>query len=219
MPLVDELGDLVSFYKVGLQLFIAEGMPLLRELSAMGKRIFLDLKMDDVDETIASAVREIVKEDVQLITLQGSSATMRAAVAGRGERTLPKLLLVTLLSSLNEDDLVDLQLVGPNARFATLMDYVLWRAEQGKGAGCDGFIASGESIAKVRERVGPEPLIVSPGIRPGGAATDEHKRPTTPGSAIQGGADYLVVGRPVRQAKDRRGTVSAIIEEIAAAAR
>lgn len=214
LGIVDRLDGLVTFYKVGYQLFVAEGMSFVRELLGRGLRVFLDLKMDDVDETIASAVREVARNSVHLLTLHGGAATVRAAVAGRGSAPLPQLLSVTLLSSLGEQDLIDFQVVGPTARFRNLLEYVLWRAETAVAAGCDGLIASGETIGAVRERVGPGPLIVSPGIRPSGIAANEHKRSTTPSAAISSGADYLVVGRPVRTATDPRATVSAIIEEI-----
>ncbi|MEP7346976.1 MAG: orotidine 5'-phosphate decarboxylase / HUMPS family protein, partial [Gemmatimonadaceae bacterium] len=129
LGMVSQLDGLVSFYKVGYQLFVAEGMPFVRELMERGLRVFLDLKMDDVDETITSAVREVARNHVHLLTLHGGAATIRAAVAGRGDAQLPKLLSVTLLSSLGEQDLIDFQMVGPNARFRTLMEYILWRAE------------------------------------------------------------------------------------------
>lgn len=214
LGMISQLDGLVTFYKVGYQLFVAEGMPFVRELIERGLRVFLDLKMDDVDETITSAVREVARNQPHLLTLHGGAATVRAAVAGRGDALLPKLLSVTLLSSLGEQDLIDFQIVGPNARFKTLMEYVLWRAETAVAAGCDGLIASGHTIGAVRRHVGNGQIIVSPGIRPSGSATNEHKRSATPGEAIAAGADYLVVGRPVRLAPDPRSFVGAIIEEI-----
>jgi orotidine-5'-phosphate decarboxylase len=214
LALVGELDGLASFYKVGYQLFVAEGMSFVRELLDRGLRVFLDLKMDDVDETITSAVREVARNHVHLLTLHGGAATVRAAVAGRGDGPLPKLLSVTLLSSLGEQDLVDFQIVGPNARFKSLLEYVLWRAEQAVAAGCDGLIASGQTIGAVRQHVGSGQVIISPGIRPSGTSTNERKRSATPGDAITAGADYLVVGRPVRNAPDPRSVVCSIIEEI-----
>lgn len=212
--LVGSLDGVASFYKVGYQLFVAEGMSYVRELIDRGLKVFLDLKMDDVGETITSAVREIARNEVHLLTLQGIGAAARAAVAGRGSATYPKILSVTLLSSMNEHDLADLRLVGPGCRFATLMDYVRWRAEQAITAGCDGLIASGASIGEVRAHVGAAPLIVCPGIRPSGNSADDHKRTATPGAAITAGADYLVVGRPIRLAADPIAVAREIIEEI-----
>jgi orotidine-5'-phosphate decarboxylase len=214
LDLVDSLSGLVSYYKIGYQLFLAEGMPLVRTLIGRGNRIFLDLKLDDVDETVTLAVREIAKNGVHLLTLQGSAATVRAAVAGRGTSEHPKLLFVTLLSSMNEQDLADLQLVGPSARFATQADYIQWRAQYALAAGADGLIASGASVADLRRTFGDTPLIVTPGIRPASAPTNEHKRPATPGDAIAAGADYLVVGRLIRDAADRRAMAAQIIGEI-----
>jgi len=221
LGIVNQLDGLVSFYKVGYQLFVAEGMTFVRELMSRGLRVFLDLKMDDVDETISSAVQEVARNQVHLLTLHGGAATVRAAVAGRARAgaNFPKLLSVTLLSSLGEHDLVDFQIVGPNARFKSLMEYVLWRAETAVAAGCDGLIASGDTIGEVRRHIGAGPIIVSPGIRPSGAATNEHKRSATPGNAIAAGSDYLVVGRPVRTAADPQAVVRAIIDEIEQATR
>jgi orotidine-5'-phosphate decarboxylase len=218
LEIVNELGDRVSFYKVGLQLFVAEGMPFVRELIQSGKRVFLDLKMDDVEETITLAVREIAKNNVDLITLHGNAATTRAALSGRGDARIPKVLSVTLLSSLDGQDLKDVGMLGANTKSKTLIEHVLHRAEQAVAAGADGLIASGESIAQVRAKVGARPLIVSPGIRPPGSPTDEHKRSTTPSEAILAGADFLVVGRPIRNASDRRAMAERIIDDIEQAA-
>ncbi len=212
--IIDELSGLVSCYKVGYQLFLAEGMCLVDELVAQGLRVFLDLKMDDVEETIANGVREITRHGVQLLTILGSGATARAAGRGRGDSAVPKILSVTLLSSLDARDLTELGLLGQDKKFTSLDDYALWRAEGALDAGCDGLIASGETVGLIRRKVGPGPIIVSPGIRPGGAPTDDHKRATTPRAAIAAGADYLVVGRPIRNAPDRQAAAQQIIDEI-----
>jgi orotidine-5'-phosphate decarboxylase len=214
ISLMDELQGLVSFYKVGYQLFLAAGMEFVRTVMGRGARVFLDLKMDDVEETITSALREITRNGVHLLTLQGSRATAQAALAGRGQSAFPKILSVTLLSSLGEQDLIDLQILGKEGKFRTLIEYVLWRAGQAADSGCDGVIASGNTVAAVRSRIGDRAVIVSPGIRPAGSASDEHKRSATPREAIAAGADYLVVGRPIRNAPDRRAAARAIIEEI-----
>lgn len=212
--IVKRLEGLVAFYKVGYQLFVAEGMPFIRELLDRGLKVFLDLKMDDIGETIASAVREIARPGIHLMTLQGIGAAARAAVTGRGASPLPQILSVTLLSSMSEQDLAELRLVGPGCRFASLMDYVLWRSEQAIAAGCDGVIASGETIGAVRTHLGADPLIVSPGIRPSGEAMNDHKRAVTPAAAILAGADFLVVGRPIRQSPDPRELARALVAEI-----
>jgi orotidine-5'-phosphate decarboxylase len=214
LQLVDELDGLVSFYKIGYQLFLAEGMGFVDELIHRGIHVFLDLKLDDVEETITNAAREITRHNVNLLTIHGNGATARAARAGRGDSIIPKILSVTLLSSLDAQDLTDLGVLGKGKKFLSLTDYVLWRAEAAIAAGCDGLIASGETIAQIRSKVGSDPIIVSPGIRPDGTAKDDHKRSATPRDAIVAGADYLVVGRPVRNARNRRQMAESIIAEI-----
>jgi len=124
------------------------------------------------------------------------------------------VLQVTLLTSLGEDDLRGLMLLGPDKRFQSVDDYVRWRGEQAIGNGCDGLIASAQNARMLREHLGDDFVLVCPGIRPSGAATQDHKRPATPYNAIQDGADYLVVGRPIRDAADRQGAARAIVEEI-----
>ncbi len=215
LRLVDELADRVSFFKVGYQLFLATGMEFVRELvTTRRKRVFLDLKMDDVEETISLAVKVITDENVRFLTIHGSGATARAAQEGRGSATYPKILSVTLLTSLGRQDLIDLGLLGAKGRFSSLDDYVVWRAEQAINAGCDGLIASGSSAAMLREKFGDRPIIVCPGIRQSTDATDDHKRSATPREAMAAGADYVVVGRPIRDAADRRAKADAIIEEM-----
>ncbi len=217
---VDELDELVSFYKVGLELFKSPSRDFLEELRQRKCRIFLDLKMHDVDETIRRAVANVASLGVDFLTIHGNSATLKAACLGKGQHAL-KLLAVPLLSSWNEKDLQELFLVGPSAdftpKFDTLDDYVFWRADQAISQGCDGLIASGEYVQKLRARFGKSILIISPGIRPSGSSTDEHKRSLTPGQAIQAGANYLVVGRPIRDAANRKAMAQQIIDEIVAA--
>ncbi len=217
---VDELEGLVSFYKIGLELFLAGTGSFLDELRQRHCRIFLDLKMHDVDETIRRAVANASKLGVDFLTIHGNSATVKAACSGKGDESL-KILAVPLLSSWNEQDLQELFLVGPiqgfTPRFNSLDDYVFWRAEQAVSQGCDGLIASGEYVQKLRDRFKEGVVIVSPAIRPSGASTNEHKRSLTPREAIQGGADYLVVGRPIRDAKKRRAAAQRIIAEIESA--
>ena len=214
---VDELEGIVSFYKIGLELFSSPSRDFLEELRQRKHRIFLDLKMHDVDETIRRAVANVATLGVDFLTIHGNSATMKAACLGKGRQNL-KILAVPLLSSWNETDLQELFLVGPTAEFSpkfdTLDDYIFWRADQAVSQGCDGLIASGEYVKKLRTRFDENVLIVSPGIRPSGSSTDEHKRSLTPGKAIQSGADYVVVGRPIRDAANRKDMAQRIIEEI-----
>ena len=217
---VDELDGLVSFFKVGLELFTSPSRDFLEELRQRQCRIFLDLKMHDVDETIRRAVANVASLGVDFLTIHGNSATLKAACLGKGQHVL-KLLAVPLLSSWNEKDLQELFLVGPSTdftpKFDTLDDYVYWRADQAISQGCDGLIASGEYVQKLRARFDKNILIVSPGIRPSGSSTDEHKRSLTPGQAMQAGANYLVVGRPIRDAANRKTMAQQIIDEIVAA--
>jgi orotidine-5'-phosphate decarboxylase len=221
LALVDALDGLVSFFKIGYQLFTAAGPELVRELSEKReKRVFLDLKMDDVPETIRSAVRSMSELGVHFATIQGGAATARAAHEGRGDRPRPLILAVPLLSSLSEQDLREILHLDPTTERlpeALLDSYVRKRARACLDAGADGLIAAGASIGVLRS-LHPDAWIVSPGIRPAGSGSDDHKRSVTPGDAIALGADYLVVGRPVRQAAHPEQVVAAIIAEIAAAA-
>ena len=214
---VDDLEGIVSFYKIGLELFLASSGDFLRELRQRHCRIFLDLKMHDVDETIRRAVANASKLGAEFLTIHGNSATLKAACSGRGNQEL-KILAVPLLSSWNEQDLQELLLLGPipnfTPRFKSLDEYVFWRADQAISQGCDGLIASGEYVRKLRDRLQDHAVIVSPAIRPSGSATDEHKRSLTPAEAIQNGADYLVVGRPIRDAENRRTAAQHIISEM-----
>ncbi len=209
MEIVQDLNGLVSFFKVGYQLFIAEGLAFVRRLIEGNKRVFLDLKMDDVDETIRRAVANIAATEVEFLTIHGSGATVRAAREGRGGREKPKLLSVTLLSSLDANDLTGLF---ADAKL-TVGSYVEWRAKQAIDSGCEGLIASGATIGLLRGLY-PSAIIVAPGIRPADSSRDDHKRSLSPGGAIRAGADYLVVGRPIRNASNPRNAAEKIIKEM-----
>ncbi len=209
--LVARLGTTVSFYKIGLELIYAGGLPLVRELIADGKQIFLDAKLLDIDNTVAGAVRSITTTGATFLTVHAYPAVMRAAVATRGDGDL-KLLGVTVLTSMDDGDLAA---AGYRDGAA---DLVSARARDAAAAGMDGLIAAPTEAARLRRALGPDILIVTPGIRPRAAATDDQKRVTTPGEAIAAGADYLVVGRPVTAAADPRAAAEAIVAEIAEAA-
>jgi orotidine-5'-phosphate decarboxylase len=217
---VENLEGIVWFYKIGLELFLAVNVDFIEELRARNCRIFLDLKMNDIDETVRRAVNLAADLGVDFLTILGNHATAHAAVLGRGDRPL-KILTVPLLSSWGEKDLHDLGLLsahaGDPARFQSLDDYVLWRADMAMAQGCDGLIASGKYVGILRERFGEQALIVSPGVRPVGQNTHEHQRSLTPFDAIQAGADYLVVGRPIRDAANRRNMAQEIQDEIVSA--
>jgi orotidine-5'-phosphate decarboxylase len=207
LELVKELEGVVSFYKLGLELLMAGGLePLLRELSGR-HQLFVDLKLpSDIPTTVKRVVALAADVGVELFTLSGSATreTIEAALEGRGNHAGPKLLFVPFLSSQGHD-------AAGGADFETML---LDKAHFAKSAGVDGFIVSGQEIGLLR-RTFPDVLLVSPGIRPSGARLDDHKRSCTPREAIELGANHLVVGRPIRDAADRRHAAQAVIDEIA----
>ena len=211
LGLVDRLGDLVSFYKVGWQLFIGAGFPFVRELGVRGKKVFLDVKMNDIEATVEAAVGNMTAE-VEFLTIHGTAATARAARAGRADRARPRILMVTALSSL---DSADLRAASAEPGL-DIDDYAVRRAREALDAGCEGLIASGGSVGRIRSSF-PERdfLVVVPGIRPAGASPDDQKRTLTPREAARDGADYLVVGRPVRNAPDPAASAARIVDDIA----
>ncbi len=215
LDIVRSLEGLVSFYKVGLELLMSGAVDaLLRELAA-NHRIFVDLKLpNDIPETVRRAVKVASNRGVAFLTLSSSATrvTIEAALAGRGTSGLPELLFVPVLSSVGEKDFE--QQTG-QAASAFQTDLVA-RATVAKNAGVDGFIVSGQEIRLLRATF-PHATLVSPGIRPSGAASDDHKRSCTPRQAIQWGADYIVVGRPIRDASRRRDAAERIVAEIAEA--
>ena len=211
LRLVDRLGGAVAFYKVGWQLFIGEGFAFVRELKERGKRVFLDLKLDDIEATVRSAVGNM-KESVDFLTLHGTGATVRAARAGRADRAHPRFLMVTALSSIDTPD-VRSALADPSL---DIDDYAVAKAGAALDAGCDGLIASGRSIRRLRSAFRERNfVVVAPGIRPHGEGADDHKRSLTPMEAVRDGADYLVVGRPIRNAPDPAASAARIAEDIA----
>lgn len=212
LSLVELLGPRVGFYKVGLQLFMREGMGFVKELVALGNKVFLDLKMGDIDRTIAAALRA-VPEGVEFVTLNGGRAVVTAAREGRGDRNRPLVLSLTFLSSLDEDDLRALMM----NESLSLDEYVRVFTRRAVDAGCDGVVASGKSIREIRREFGDELVIVAPGIRPEGKNRNDHKRALAPAAAVEYGADYLVVGRPVTEAEDSLGVAESIIAETNAA--
>lgn len=209
LALVELLGERIGIYKVGYQLFMREGMSFVKELVGLGKKVFLDLKMGDIDRTIAAALRA-VPEGVEFVTINGGKATVAAAKEGRGGRDRPLILSLTFLSSLNQDDLRAL-MMNENLE---LDEYVRVFTRRSIEAGCDGVVASGESIREIRQEFGNRLVIVAPGIRPQGTERNDHKRALTPTMAIECGADYLVVGRPVTEAEDSLEVAEGIIEEV-----
>lgn len=209
--MVSRLGDSVTFYKVGLQLTFAGGLSFAEKLARSGKQVFLDVKLLDIDNTVAGAVRSIAAMGMTFVTIHGYPQAMRAAVAARGSSPL-KLLGVTVLTSMNEADLSDAGYAG------TIASLVALRAADARVAGMNGIVASPAETAAVRTIVGPDMAVVIPGIRPSGSAAGDQKRFATPAEAIRDGADYLVVGRPVTGVSDPKGAAEAIVAEIAESA-
>jgi orotidine-5'-phosphate decarboxylase len=209
--LVDRLGDAVSFYKIGLELLLAGGLELARELKFDGKRVFLDLKFLDIGNTVERAVAAAAGLGVDFLTVHGlDTKTLNAAVRGRADSNL-KLLAVTVLTNLEQADL-DEQGIS-----LTPEQLVLRRAKLASTAGFDGVIASGQEAGAVRASSGPQFLIVTPGIRLAGADSGDQSRVMTPEDALRAGADHLVVGRPINAAKYPRAAAEAFLARIAEA--
>jgi orotidine-5'-phosphate decarboxylase len=208
--LVADLGGEVSFYKIGLGLQLAGGEALAKELIRHGKRVFLDYKYLDIGETVKTAVKRAAEFGVDFLTIHGVGGILRAAVEGKGSSDL-KLLCVTVLTSLDADDIKEMGFQ------CDVEELVLARAKKALDAGVDGVIASAREAAAIRKQAGNKLMIVSPGIRPRDSASDDQKRVATPGEAIRAGADYLVTGRPITQAADPKQAAKDIISEMAAA--
>jgi orotidine-5'-phosphate decarboxylase len=206
--IVTALGDEVIFYKIGHQLAFAGGLEFARELAASGKKIFLDMKLLDIDNTVASGVENIVKMGMTMLTLHAYPKAMRAAVKA-AEGSGLTLLGVTVLTSMDDADLAEAGYAG-DAR-----SLVLKRAEQARQAGMGGIVCSAEESAAVREIVGPDMAVVTPGIRPAGADAGDQKRVMTPFDAIKAGSSHLVVGRPIVKATDPAAAARAILAEMA----
>jgi len=216
--MVETLGASVSFYKVGMQLVFAGGLSLVEELVAAEKRVFLDMKLLDIDNTVAGGVGSIARLGVTLTTIHAYPNAMRAAVAALGDaggkaRERLGLLAVTVLTSLNDGDL-------ERAGYAHgAEELVRLRAADARQAGMAGIVCAPNEAAAVRAIVGPDMLIVTPGIRPAGSAAGDQKRVMVPGAAISAGADYIVVGRPVTAAAEPAAAAAAITAEVDAALR
>lgn len=208
--LVSTLGDDILFYKIGYQLAFAGGLEFARELAQDGKKIFLDMKLLDIDNTVASAVENIAKMGMSMLTLHAYPKAMRAAVkAAQGSDLC--LLGVTVLTSMDEQDLSD---AGYEYDPHTL---VLKRAEQARLAGMGGIVCSAEEARAVRSVVGSDMAIVTPGIRPAGADAGDQKRVMTPADALKAGSSHLVVARPIVKAADPKAAALSILNEMSGA--
>jgi orotidine-5'-phosphate decarboxylase len=212
LSLVTRLGRSVTFYKIGYQLGYAGGLAFAHQLIDDGKQVFLDFKLHDIGNTVEKGVVSVAKMGASFLTVHGYPQTMQAAVKGKGGSNL-KILAVTVLTSYDDNDL-------SNAGYRMKVDELAAaRAEQARDLGIDGLVCSPEEAANLRKLVGDKMALVTPGIRPAGAATGDQKRIMTPAKAIAAGADYLVVGRPITEAADPKAAAEAIVGEIAQAAK
>jgi len=208
--IVKTLGDDVLFYKIGYQLAFAGGLEFARDLARDGKKVFLDMKLLDIDNTVARGVENIVKMGMSMLTLHAYPKAMKAAVeAARGSDLC--LLGVTVLTSMDEQDVID---AGYEYDPHTL---VLRRAEQARAAGMGGIVCSAEEASAVRKIVGTDMAIVTPGIRPAGSDKGDQKRVMTPADALAAGSSHLVVARPIVKAADPHAAALAILDEMSGA--
>jgi orotidine-5'-phosphate decarboxylase len=205
--LIDRLGDAATFYKIGYRLAYAGGLALAERLIAGGNKVFLDLKLHDIGNTIEEGVRAVSGLGATFLTVHAYPQTMRAAVKGRGNGL--RILAVTVLTSYDDADAAEAGYALPVA------DLVARRAAQAAEIGIDGLVCSAAEAAGVRGIVGPDRLIVTPGIRPAGAEAGDQKRVMTPGDARRAGIDHVVVGRPITGAADPRAVARAIVAEMA----
>jgi orotidine-5'-phosphate decarboxylase len=209
--MVQRLGDTVSFYKIGYQLAFAGGLALAEALVRADKRVFLDLKLHDIGNTVARGVESVARLGATFLTVHGYPQTMHAAVEARAGSGL-RILAVTVLTSYDDADLA-----AAGYDFG-VTELVAERAAQARDIGVDGVVCSAAEAEMLRPALGPGMVLVTPGIRPAVATADDQKRVMTPAAAIAAGADYLVVGRPVIAAPDPKAAADAIVAEIVKAA-
>jgi len=208
--MVAKLGETVGFYKIGYQLAFAGGLPFAAGLIAAGKQVFLDFKLHDIGNTVQKGVESVAQLGATFLTVHAYPQTMKAAVEGKTGSTM-RILAVTVLTSYDD---ADLAAAGYDLSVGEL---AAARAAQARDTGVDGLICSAEEAANLRGIVGPGMVLVTPGIRPTGSATGDQKRIMTPAKAIDAGADYLVVGRPIVEAGNPKAAADAIVAEIAQA--
>ena len=210
--MIQKIGPAADFYKIGMELYAAGGMQFVSEVASTGKKVFLDLKLYDISETVKRATRQITGQGIAtFLTIHASRSLMQAAVEGRGDSTT-KLLAVTVLTSFSQKDLADL------GHSLPLSDLVELRVKKAVESRMDGIVCSPLEVERVRRIAGPQMLLVTPGVRSAGAAKGDQKRVATPAEAIASGADYLVIGRQVTRADDPRAACEKILDEITTAA-
>ena len=193
--LIERLGSAADFYKVGMELYAAEGMAFVRELIGAGKQVFLDLKLYDIPETVKRSVARVANTGVRFLTVHGSNAIMRGAVEGRGSSGLG-LLAVTVLTSFDQQDLAEL------GYQCAVADLVTLRVKNAMACGMDGLVCSAKEAAAVRALAGPKAILVTPGVRSRSADAGDQKRVATPEEAMAAGTNYLVIGREITRAAD-----------------
>ena len=212
LSLINEIGSAADFYKIGMELYAAGGMQLVSQVSSLGKKVFLDLKLYDIGETVKRATRQICQTgSVQFLTVHGSRAVMEAAAEGRGD-SQTELLAVTVLTSFDQDDLADLGYAVP------LSELVELRVRKAAQAHMDGIVCSPLEVSRVRAIAGTTMKLVTPGVRSAGAARGDQKRVATPAEAMRAGADYLVIGRQVTRAASPRQACEEVLAELKAGA-
>jgi orotidine-5'-phosphate decarboxylase len=213
LALVDSLGDTCQWFKVGMELYYAAGNSLVYQLRDRGFNVFLDLKLHDIPNTVAGAIRSATQAGASLLTVHasGGAAMLSAAAEAAAAPDAPKLLAVTVLTSMDANELSGIGVA------ATPAEQVLRLAKLAKAAGIDGMVCSAEEVSILRAEMGPQTMLVIPGIRPTGAATEDQRRIATPATAIAQGASMLVVGRPITRAVNPAAAARAILEEIAQA--
>ncbi|HXC94592.1 MAG TPA: orotidine-5'-phosphate decarboxylase [Edaphobacter sp.] len=210
IALVDRLGNICSWYKVGMELYYAAGDYIVRQLHDRGFSVFLDLKLHDIPNTVAAAVRSVSQTGASLLTIHatGGAAMMSAAAVAAASPGAPRLLAVTVLTSMDAKELANIGIEASPA------DEVLRLAKLAQTSGINSFVCSPEEVAMLRKNAGPDSLLVVPGIRPTGSETGDQKRIATPTKAIADGASLLVVGRPITRAADPVLAAHSILEEI-----
>lgn len=205
--MVARLGESVWFYKIGYQLAFAGGLPFAAGLIATGKQVFLDLKLHDIGNTVAKGVESVAQLGATFLTVHAYPQTMKAAVEGKRGSKL-RILAVTVLTSYDDADLA------AAGYEMNVKELAAARAAQARDTGVDGLVCSAEEAVTLRDIAGPGMVLVTPGIRPAGSAQGDQKRIMSPARAIDAGADYLVVGRPIVEARDPKAAADAIVSEI-----
>ena len=210
LALVDQLGDEADFYKIGFELYTRGGLEVVRELVSRDKRVFLDIKLHDIPNTVARAVEAASDLGVDLLTLHASGGQRMMEAAAEARSGHLKLLGVTVLTSMTTDEMASVW----GRKISSVRDEALRLANLGKEAGLDGIVSSALEASWIRQKIGQSFLIVTPGIRPAGSNSDDQNRVATPREAVRSGADFLVIGRPITQADDPSASFAAVLKEV-----